>query len=221
MAITGVQVFERRLRVAVGDLTGSAAVAKLAAFARQELSEVIATGQGSPHYDKFVNGQPGVVEERVRLPGPIVYVFSWLDEVVELALESLRKESPIGPAERGHYMDSHEVLIGGQVVASSKNPGAVRSIEIPPRAEVVISNSMPYARKIEVGAMRKMSVPPRVYEQARQAVLRQYRRLVTCELRFITRSDGYQLRAALNKRRSRGTDGTVLTYPALVINLRD
>lgn len=220
MAITGVKVFERRLQLAIGDLTGPAAAAKLASFARQELAEVIASGQGSPNYDRFVNGLPDVVEERVRLPGPIVYVFSWLDEVVELALEVLRERSPLGPAERGHYRDNHQVLIGGRVVATSENPGAIRGIEIPPRAEVTISNATPYSRKIEVGAM-KMSVAPHVYEQARQAVLRQYRRLVTCELRFITRSDGYQLRAALGRRRSRGTDGRVLTYPALILNLRN
>src|SRR5215207_9931853 len=189
LAIQGV---DRQLQLVVSGLTGPEATAKLAAFARVKLAEAIQTGFGSPQYEKFVNGRKGAAEESVRMPGPILYVFSWLDEVVELALETLRDRSPVGPPERGHYMDSHEVLIGGIIVATSANPASIRGIDIPPRAEVIISNSMPYSRKIEVGAM-KMSMPPRVYEQARQTVLRTYKQLVTCDIRFITRNDGYTL----------------------------
>src|SRR5689334_2411668 len=215
-----VQAFESRLTLVVSDLTGPAAAARLAAFAREQLADAISSGEGSRNYTRFVNGREGVAEESVRLPGPILYRFSWLDEVAEYALEFLRARSPVGPVERGHYRDSHEALVHGEVVATSRDPSAIRAANIPAGAEIVISNSMPYSRKIEVGAMR-MRVPPRVYEDARQNVLRHYRQIARADLRFITRSDGYVLKGHGKRKRKDNAAGTDLTYPALVLNLRD
>lgn len=235
-----VQALEQNLQLVLSNVSGPAAAQRLADFAREKLLDAISSGQGSSSFTRYVNGREGASEESVKLPGPILYKFSWLDEVAEFALEFLRARSPLGPAERGHYRDSHQAMVGGRVVASSDDPGSIRSVEIPAGAEIVIVSDKPYARKIEVGAMR-MRVPPRVYEDARQSVLRHYRQIVRVDLRFVTRSDGYTLKGGAPKRAAKqnmmssafrggraflstrkGTEaGAAMTYPALILNLRN
>lgn len=216
---------QQTLQVAIAETTGPAVAAKLAAFAKSRLSEVIASGQGSPNYLRTVNGRADAPEESVKPPGPISYRFSWLDEAIVYALEFLRDRSPVGPAEMGHYRDSHQVLIGGALIGDSSNPEGLRGEVIPLGVEVVISNAMPYARKIEVGAMT-MTVAPHVYEDARKAVNRRFSQLLRADVRFISRSDGYVLKtpSKRNRRRrderSRGGAAESLTYPALILNLR-
>lgn len=43
-------------------------------------------------------------------------------------------------------------------------------MSIPPGSEVFIVNTLPYARKIETGAMLRMSVPPGILERVKQRV---------------------------------------------------
>ncbi len=213
---------QQTLQVAIANATGPEAARKLASFAKQSLSEAITSGRASPNYVRTVNGRIGVPEENVRLPGPIVYRFSWLDEVVIHALEYLHKRSPIGPPERGHYRDTHQVLIGGSLIGDSGDPQAIRGKSLPISSEVVISNAMPYSRKIEVGAMT-MTVAPRVYEDARKEITRRYSQFVRATVRFIDRSDGYVLRqpSSRSARRRRPGSREALTYPALILSLRD
>jgi hypothetical protein len=213
------------LQVAIAETSGPEMAAKLAAFAKASLADAIASGRGSRNYVRTVNGSTDAPEESVRPPGPIVYRFSWLDEAIVFALEFLRDRSPVGPAEMGHYRDMHQVLIGGTLIGDSSSPESLRDAVIPLGSEVVISNAMPYARKIEVGAMN-MTVAPHVYEDARKAVNRRYSQLLRADVRFISRSDGYVLKtpSKRNRRRrderSRGGGAESLTYPALILNLR-
>jgi hypothetical protein len=88
---------------------------------------------------------------------------------------------------------------------------------IPPGVEIVITNDQPYARKIQVGAM-KMSVPPGIYEDARQFVQRNFGQMVAVQLRFVQLAGGYVLKRS-GGRKDRAA-GQPIAYPALVINLK-
>jgi hypothetical protein len=125
--------------------------------AKREHAKVMSTAPRPMSFKRFVDGAPGRPEEAVKPNGVILYQYPRLDLVAEFALETLRRLSPVGPPEGGHYRDSHQLFVNGQAVESLHN--------LKPGDKIVISNTMPYARKIEVGSM-KMSVPPQVYERA-------------------------------------------------------
>jgi hypothetical protein len=99
----------------------------------------------------------------------IVIAYSYMSEVVEFALATLRERSPVGSGRRdqhpGLYRDSHMIFIDGHVVSdvSGWQPGQ----------QINISNPEPYSRKIEVGKM-KLSVPAHIYEDTAQIVADRY-----------------------------------------------
>lgn len=210
----------------------------LAQFAREQRDEAISSGAGSPIYDLYVNDRPAVSEDDVEMPGSILYVFSWWDEVIATALEELIKRSP---RKSGRYAQSFVALVDGEVVA----PGAPISAS----AEVIITNVQPYTRKVEVGGMQ-MSVPARVFDRAKRGIDRRVggrKRGIFVQVKFLDLPAGihplvpYQLRGQYarkrnayvasvrnNTRRAGGVKvhrrkalsaGEPITYPALVINL--
>ena len=75
-------------------------------------------------------------------------------EAVIWALAELRRRSPVGPAERGHYRDDHVVMVNGAQIL-----GDVRAalMALQPTDRVQIVNPRPYARKIEGAAASKRS----------------------------------------------------------------
>src|SRR6185369_10254520 len=91
--MAGMEFFERDLRLATAGLEPDAINAALAKFARAELAKTIAGG-APQQYEKFVNGRAGAVEESVKAPGPIVYVFTNWSLVINAALQELQKRSP-------------------------------------------------------------------------------------------------------------------------------
>ena len=175
---------------------------ELAKEARASLAEVQSSGQAPKTYTKYINGRKGAQEESVVFPGPIVYQFEWLTEAVRYSLTYARARSPV---RSGRYARAWFAMVNGIHV---KDPTS-----IPPGAEVIITNDVPYARKVEVGAM-KMSVPPGIIEDMRQAVQRRFGDTVIAKKTFIRLAGGYRLR----KKNRRGE--TELTYPALVITAK-
>jgi hypothetical protein len=156
------ETFDRDLRLATEGLSQEAISADLAAFAKAELARAIQSGEGSPNYARFVDGIEGAPEESVTAPGPILYQFAWWEEIIETALAELIDRSP---KKSGRYASSFVVLASQQVVTGYG--------DIPGGAEVIIFNAQPYTRKVEVGAMT-MSVPPRHFDRARQALVRRF-----------------------------------------------
>ena len=136
--------FEEQLRVATAGLEPEAMRRKLANFARQSLAEAIASGKAPPNYERFVNNRPGVSEDMVQLPGPILYLFSSWRIVVETALSELRKRT--APGGSGRYNQSFLVVANNQVVTNYD--------AIPRDASVTIVNFQPYTRKMESGGNR-------------------------------------------------------------------
>lgn len=207
---------ERELKIATAGLEPPAIAALLAQTAREALAESISDGTGSPDYDKFVNGRQGLPEESVIPPGPILYLFSAMEEVAAYALAFCVARSPV---RSGRYKASWFVLANG----APTDPN-----NIPHGAEVIVTNDRPYARKIDVGHM-KMSVPSGIIESARQAVNRRFGNFVFAQRRMITLAGGYVLKGRFRRgasgtgRRKLAKDtqaGAQLTYPALVLSVR-
>lgn len=198
--------FERELRLASVGLAPDVLRKQLAAFAKSELAKVQASGEAPKHYVRAVNGRVGAPEESVQLPGPIVYSFNVLPDVAEYALAFARERSPV---KSGRFKRSWFVMVNGR---------ETRNLEsIPLEAECILTNSQPYSRKLEVGAMHAR-VPPGIVEDTRQAVMRRFGNIVTAQKRFIPLSGAYVLRRE-NRRKDR-TSGKQLLYPALVILMR-
>jgi hypothetical protein len=210
------QGFERRatistLGIAQADLPGT-----LARFAQERRDALIAEGRASPVYETIVNGVIGAAETSVRLPGPIVYQFEYLAEVVTTGLALLRESAPVLS---GRYRDSFFAMANGRAIADPA--------DIPAGAEVILTNDQPYSRKIQVGAQRTR-VPPHLFDRVQQALRRQYGDLLRIDLRFIPLQQGFVLRRTGLRRHANGTvkrradvlAGDDLTYPALVINTK-
>ncbi|NTG20007.1 hypothetical protein G6L00_06065 [Agrobacterium rhizogenes] len=228
------QTFDRDIKVATAGLSEEAISAALAKFARSELARVIESGQGTRTYSRFVNGREGASEESVKAPGPIVYVFSWWQSIIRDALAAL---IAVSPSKSGRFARSFIVIVNGRMVTDFS--------EIDGASEVIITNAQPYVRKIQVGAM-KMSVPPRIFEQARKVLFAKYtQQLLSCQVTFLnidggvhplipyilkghqrtaavrqtTRSSAFRAGRSTLSRRKDTEAGQPITYPALVMNM--
>lgn len=213
-----IQVLTRRdVELATAGIAPGAVNAALAQFARQELAASIMNGDGSPIYDRYVNGVEGADENTVVAPGPIVYVFHWWTEVIEFALKTLVERSPV---KTGRYRRSWFVFVNGSRVQDYT--------KIPIGSQVFITNDQPYSRKIDTGFM-KMSVPPFVVDDARKIVMGRFGNLVTAQRRMIRLPNPYILKGVFKRgirqysRRKLQKDtmaGAEMTYPSLMIEMR-
>lgn len=211
------QTLQRDLQLATAGLSPQAIAPQLAAFARSELAKAITSGEGSPTYDKFVNGVEGADEGTVIPPGPIVYQFIWWGDIVQYALQYLIDRSPVAS---GRYKQSWFVMVDGAIVSNPKN--------IQRASEIIITNDQPYSRKIEVGHT-KFSKPPGVVDDARRAVSGIWGNMITAKRTMITLPGGYILKGRFKKgvrkfsRRKLRPDtqaGSEMTYPALKLEMR-
>jgi hypothetical protein len=130
------------------------AVAKdIVAAAKREHAKIMEAEPRPPGFVRHVDGREGATEEDVSDGGIIVYDYHRIDLVVDAAMDTLRKLSPVAS---GDYVRSHTIFIGGSVVEDAKN--------WKPGQEVVLANTVPYARKIEIGG-KKFRTHPHVYEK--------------------------------------------------------
>jgi hypothetical protein len=182
---------------------------KFVAFAKRANAEVLATDPRPATFTRYVDGRQDAPEETVRQNGVIVYKYSRLDLVAEFAIETLRKLSPVGiagdgrPGHPGMYIENHIMLIGDVQTDDVA--------EWQPGQEIILTNLVPYSRKIELGLM-KMRVPgsSMVYQQAESIVKRNYGNLA--DIRYTFR--GF-VGGALAKGTAHGKSDN--RYPALVI----
>src|SRR4029077_11865701 len=104
------QTFEKDLTLATAAIAPQNVARTLAEFAKAQLAEVIASGEGSPVYDRYVNGVLGAPESAVVPPGPILYDFIWWQEIIAYALQHLVERSP---ERSGRYKRSWFVMVDG------------------------------------------------------------------------------------------------------------
>ncbi|WP_245514662.1 hypothetical protein [Mesorhizobium sp. M2D.F.Ca.ET.232.01.1.1] len=217
------ETFERDLRLATAGMRPEEISKRLAAFARSQLAEVIASGEGSKNYDRFVNGRAGAAEETVQVPGVIFYDFNWWAEFIEAAKVELDHQAP---RKTGRYARAF-IVISGNALVTDYNA-------IPSGAEVIITNFEPYVRRVEARE--------KVFAAARLALSRRFGNSFRVEIRFLNIAAGvhpsipYVLKGAYAARRNarranpvnfrsqqlpRRKDqepGQPITYPALIVN---
>lgn len=161
------------------DVSVEAVKSLLIADVIAERESLIQSGEASPIWRRTVNGVANAPETNLRVGGSIRYNFSDISQAIMLALETCRQKSPVSS---GDYRDAWVVLVSDHAWTGDFE-------DIPWDAEVIITNPVPYARKIDVGAMQ-MSMPPGIVEAARQLVQRRFPG-VTAWRRFINLSGTY------------------------------
>lgn len=115
----------------------------LAALARNDVARLIATGQASPMYTRYVDGTQGAAEETVKPEGRISYFFEYLTDVIPEAIKFLRANSPVLT---GAYRDSFYVAVGNRrILAQDFDTRLILG-----ETTVYIYNSVPYSRKVDV-----------------------------------------------------------------------
>ncbi|GBR18582.1 hypothetical protein [Asaia spathodeae] len=207
------ETFSRSLRLFVDrNLSPDALRAELARRAIAARDDLIARGEAPPSWRRYVDGKADAPETSVRLDGTILYRFNLTGEAAEVALDLCRSTSPV---RSGRFRDSWLLLCDDKLW---KQPLK----DLPAGATILIVNPMPYARKIETGALE-----PRIrrnqLERVRQSLMRRFPTLVFSKI-FIRLGGGvapsapYILRGASGERRTRA--GSTMTYPALEISPR-
>lgn len=195
-------------------LSPAALSAKLAQIAIQERDALVKSGEAPPSWTTTVDGRLGAPETSVRPDGFILYKFNTLGLAVKAALQICKDRSPV---RSGIYRDTWIAAVDGKLWRGDLS-------EIPDNVEIMIVNPQPYARKIDTGAMKGMSVPPGIVEAARQYVQRQFP-TVTAQRAFVSIPAGLFNNAPYILRRSQGrskdrTAGKPITYPALILKRR-
>lgn len=224
----GLKFVGRDFRVSRAGLSPEQTQRRMAEVTRHAVADAIQAGEGTKDNVTVVNGRVGAQMETVRLPGPIVVRFNWWRDIVLTAIEFAYQRSPV---DSGDYRDSWFAMVDGEAVAPEDIPIGTQT--------VVITNDKPYHRKIDVGHMRRMTVPPGIVEDTVQVVRGRYGNIVKAQYAFVELKGGYVLKgrqySAANKysahiRANRGRAiatkrkdlkrGEHMTYPAVEITLR-
>lgn len=158
-----------------------------------------------PDFIDYANTPGNTDLNSVTLPGPIVFKYKYLREICEVALDELRRASPV---DSGEYVRSHTLFIDGAAVEVFP-PG------YPKFTEVMISNPVPYARKLEVGKTESgrafvIQVEPHIYERVVDNVLKpRYGNVAKISFGFASLPDAYRLKFDQVSRRFKGGVGRI------------
>jgi hypothetical protein len=188
------------------------------------MAEQTARGGFPPDWDAYAN-RPGQTNlDNVILPGPIVFRYRYMRELIAFALEELRKASPVVS---GDYRNSHTLYINGV-------PAAAIPDRIEAGMELFISNPVPYARRLEVGLKEDgrpfvVQVPPRIYERVMKNTLQpRFRNVAKLSLDYVTIPGAWVIKGRLPshyiakggvRRRRRQEVGKPVRAPAIVISV--
>jgi hypothetical protein len=196
----------------------------LASFAARAIQgkNKIVTRQKPSRVTTYVGGQEGRDERTVKIGESIRYHFDHLKKIVIDAHRRLVLNSPVQigpdswgiPADKFRYADSHVILCNGKATFDP--------MDIPEDAqEVIITNLMPYARKVEMRGWRGPAggfhVPYHTYELT-ATELRKYLQIVNIKFTFVD-MPGYAVgKYATHRLASRRA--AAQRYPALIISVK-
>lgn len=182
MASVALQSFRRTITVEWPKHQQQGAKALLLRVARQGHARIMADATARagypPQWQAYAN-RPGNADLRsVILPGPIVYHYRYFSEIAEVALTALQRLSPV---RSGLYAKSHTIYVNGAPVGR-----APRMLT----EEIVISNPVPYARKLEIGKTKSgrafvIQVPNRIYERVASALRSRYGKVAKVRFAYI------------------------------------
>ncbi|AEI71100.1 hypothetical protein [EBPR siphovirus 3] len=215
--------FAKDLQLATAGIAPENINRELAKYAKSALADAIASREASSIYTRYVNVRGGAMvkdapEEQVEAPGPILYIFSYWEPILQFARDALIRSSP---ALTNAYINSQVLMIGAQVVPWNA--------QIAADEEVRIVATVPYARKIEVGHMR-MSVPDGVFERVGRKIRSQYGLVVDARFEMVHLPGGYVLKGRFSRgykpfartKLKRDTQaGQMVTYPSILLRMKD
>lgn len=124
----------------------------------------------APTWDAYANSPGNKDIDSVRLPGPIVYTYRYLSDLIQVALDELREKSPVLS---GNYVRSHTLFVNGSPVEVA--PKTLKAGD-----QIYIANPVPYARKIELGKTKAgrafvIHASPHLYERVAKSLASRYR----------------------------------------------
>ena len=164
--------------------------AALAEFATEQIEEARqqnrqATG-GDPKFTVTVDGQKGAPVSSVKADGVIFVEFEFLGDLLLFIWEQLHTHSPVGKAPEsphpGEYRRSHVMFVNGSEF-SIQNP-------LPPNVEeIVFANTVPYARRIELGSSTQ--APDGVYQSVAVLARARFGRVAKVDFTYRTVQGGH------------------------------
>lgn len=204
----------------------------LIAAARAGNAKTVAEQTGragiAPSVEQWANTRGNRNIESVKLPGPIVYRYDYRREIAMVALDLVRKASPV---QSGRYVSNHILQLNGTEV--DVLPANLSEADV-----ITITNPAPYARRIEIGKTKSgrdfvLQVPNRIYERVAKGELnRRYRKAAKIEFTYVQLTGAAEIKGKLashytvgnfapggkhTKRRRRQQKGTQVRAPAIVI----
>ncbi|AUN31939.1 hypothetical protein [Niveispirillum cyanobacteriorum] len=210
--------FRREVELFISEaLSPQARSAHLAQGARQILADMIASGEGSRHHQRIVDGVSGALEDSVRPEGLIVYRFSHWATVCQFAISFLTARSP---ERSGRYRESF--FFGFFTAEGQDRARFVPWRDVVPTAitadvtKVMIGNFQPYGRKVDVQVVGretiKFSVAPGIFDDAARQINSRFAGIVSARRQY---NVDLGARRYIAKRGTRA--GKAVESPALII----
>ena len=222
MASLSIQAFRQTVTVAWPKKQDADAKQHLINVARKGHARIMADAQArglDPQWEAYANTPGNSNLDSVKLPGPIVYKYRYVGDIVQTALLMLQKASPV---RSGRYAKSHTIFVNGAPVAQA--PKVLRHGE-----SVMIANPVPYARRLEIGKTEKgrdfiIQVPNRIYERVAKALVSKYRNLASITFGYVSLPGAYATKGMMkshyisargHRRRRRQKAGAQVQSPAI------
>lgn len=139
---------------------GKALLIRTARTGHQKIMADASSKGLAPTWEAYANTPGNADLASVKLPGPIVYNYRYVSDLIQWALDELRKNSP---SRSGDYVRSHTIYVNGQ-------PVDVVPKTIGPGDQIYIANPVPYSRKLEIGKTKSgrafvIQVQPKIYQR--------------------------------------------------------
>lgn len=224
MASAAIAALRRRVTIDWRQLSQEQAKALLLRTAREGHARIMreqASRAGViPEWDAYANSPGNTNLGSVRLPGPIVYRYRYVREIVLTLMRELERASPV---DSGRYKRSHTLWVNG----------VARPLNTPLKAgdEIFIANPVPYARRLEVGKTQSgrnflVSVPNRIYERTAKKWATRYRNAAAISHGYVTLPGAWIIKGGLpatypigggKRRKRRQRVGEKVQAPAIFI----
>jgi len=178
---------------------------------------------GRPMYRQIVDWIEGAPLSAVRPDGVIVFVWSYLNQVVRDAVQELRDTAPYLT---GRYIANIVLLVNGQQVAGGTGDLVEQArIDINTKGVVVLS-TVPYARRLEVGKRKGGGYfirhgEPHFVQQASIVIANRYRNVADVFFNYFELTDPHLLvPGSPSIRRVRGRTIREIQHPGILIRPR-
>jgi hypothetical protein len=206
----------------------NAELARLALIeqAEKERERVISEQGGRsgilPSFEQIVDGVLGAPLESVSPGGVIVFRWNYLGEVVRGILQTLTAR---GPRLKGEWLEGLQVFVDGLHYQSENGDFDVGLIT-GATAEIRIVETVPYARRLEVGFSQDgttpfvKQVPRKLIEKIAEESKSMYGTIAYIFFNYSDISNPYMLKTSRSHRRRYGVLVDWMQYPSIIIRPR-